>query len=457
MRFDLRGRGKLRHLLPLLAPGLLLAACAGPNYGRGGSAHYSSPHPIYKVGAPYQVDGVWYYPRVDYSYDKTGVASWYGEQFEGRYTANGEVFDLNRLTAAHRTLPMPSVVEVTNLQNGRSLRLRVNDRGPFADGRIIDVSRRAAQLLGFETAGTAEVRVRILPVQSIAAAEAVMQTAGQDPEILAATAPPELLPVIQEAAAQLQTINRPAATPPVQQAAVQPALAPAPAAPQQAVPQPTAPAPVQEAAMPQPMFQPRPMAPAARPETVQQPMMQRQAAPAPVIQEAQVQPPMVRQQIIQQPTVRPSMEPAPVIQEAAVRPVTQQSAMQRYPEQASMAGRPVMREPSPRQLAMQEPVALGRRARAEDGAGPVFGTLHLPVRRVRRIFIQAGSFSRPDYAVRVSSEIASLGKVVIVTTSDRGYPVYRVCIGPVASDREAEDLLVRLVGSGYSQAQIVEN
>jgi peptidoglycan lytic transglycosylase len=124
---------------------------------------------VFKVGKPYQVDGIWYYPKEDLSYDETGIASWYGEQFHGRYTANGEVFDLNGLTAAHHTLPMPSIVQVTNLENGRTLELRVNDRGPFAGGRIIDVSRQAAQLLGFERNGTAKVRVRVLQAETMQA------------------------------------------------------------------------------------------------------------------------------------------------------------------------------------------------------------------------------------------------------------------------------------------------
>ena len=113
-----------------------------------------------KIGKPYQVAGVWYYPANNPNYDETGIASWYGSEFHGRVTANGEDYDMNALTAAHRTLPMPSYVEVTNLENGRSLILRVNDRGPFVQGRIIDVSRRAAKLLGFEKAGVAKVRVR---------------------------------------------------------------------------------------------------------------------------------------------------------------------------------------------------------------------------------------------------------------------------------------------------------
>ena len=124
----------------------------------------------YKVGKPYQIQGVWYYPRVDYDYDETGIASWYGPNFHGKKTANGERFDMNQLTAAHRTLPLPSYVRVTNLENGRSIVLKVNDRGPFAHGRILDVSRRGAQLLGFQTQGTAKVRVEIMADESRAVA-----------------------------------------------------------------------------------------------------------------------------------------------------------------------------------------------------------------------------------------------------------------------------------------------
>ncbi len=134
----------------------------------------------YKVGDPYQINGQWYYPDEDLYYDEVGVASWYGEPFHGRRTANGEVYDMNLLTAAHKTLPMPVYVRVTNLVNGRSLVLKVNDRGPFAHSRIIDVSRRSAQLLGFEQAGTAKVRVQVVdPDTGVAFAR-------QDPE-----APPE--------------------------------------------------------------------------------------------------------------------------------------------------------------------------------------------------------------------------------------------------------------------------
>ncbi|MEC9345228.1 MAG: septal ring lytic transglycosylase RlpA family protein [Pseudomonadota bacterium] len=111
---------------------------------------------------PYQIKGQWYYPAIDPNYDETGIASWYGEPFHGRPTATGERYDQNEVSAAHKTLPLPSLVRVTNLENGRVLEVRVNDRGPFVHGRIIDMSRRGAQLLGFERQGTARVRVQVV-------------------------------------------------------------------------------------------------------------------------------------------------------------------------------------------------------------------------------------------------------------------------------------------------------
>ncbi len=122
---------------------------------------------IYKVGTPYQVEGIWYYPAEDYGYAQEGVASWYGTDFHGKRTANGDRYNMNDLTAAHPTLPMPSVVTVTNLENGKQLKVTVNDRGPFHSSRIIDVSKHAAELLGFYQKGTARVRVEIDPTASM--------------------------------------------------------------------------------------------------------------------------------------------------------------------------------------------------------------------------------------------------------------------------------------------------
>jgi len=165
-------------VLAAMAGVAILAACATSEKSHP-VASAGQGRGLYKVGKPYQVDGIWYYPREDWSYDESGIASWYGEQFHGRYTANGEVFDLNGLTAAHHTLPLPSIVQVTNLENGRSIELRVNDRGPFAGGRVIDVSRHAAQLLGFERNGTAKVRVRLLTAETMQA-QAVARRNGSE-------------------------------------------------------------------------------------------------------------------------------------------------------------------------------------------------------------------------------------------------------------------------------------
>lgn len=120
----------------------------------------------YKVGSPYRIKGRKYYPRVDYNYNETGIASWYGPNFHGKLTANGEIYNQNDLTAAHKTLPLPSIVRVTNLENGRSLIVRVNDRGPYARGRIIDMSKRSAELLGFKHKGVTKMRVEILEAES---------------------------------------------------------------------------------------------------------------------------------------------------------------------------------------------------------------------------------------------------------------------------------------------------
>ncbi|MES1991975.1 MAG: septal ring lytic transglycosylase RlpA family protein [Pseudomonadota bacterium] len=142
----------------VLALALALAACGSTGKpsiptGEGG---------VYKVGKPYQIAGVWYYPKEDEKYDATGIASWYGPQFHMKRTANGERFDQEQLTAAHPTLPMPVLVRVTNLENGRSVVVRVNDRGPFVAGREIDLSRKAAELLGYDKKGTARVRVQFV-------------------------------------------------------------------------------------------------------------------------------------------------------------------------------------------------------------------------------------------------------------------------------------------------------
>jgi rare lipoprotein A len=161
-------RVRLILSLALIASfGVLIAACGRDNTGLGERViPLGQPVPkgggIYMLGKPYQVAGIWYAPREDPGYNRIGRASWYGELFHGRRTANGEIYDMDRLSAASPTLPLPVYVLVTNLANGRTIIVRVNDRGPYANDRILDLSRRSAEVLDFRGTGTALVRVKYL-------------------------------------------------------------------------------------------------------------------------------------------------------------------------------------------------------------------------------------------------------------------------------------------------------
>lgn len=164
-----------RKAIVLAAIGLAIAGCSSHKkqakqdpFAGVGSPIYPGKGPVpwgggrYHVGKPYQVAGVWFTPKEQPNYDRKGTASWYGEDFNRRKTSNGEWFDMNRLTAAHATLPLPSYVKVTNLENGREVVVRVNDRGPFVDTRVIDLSKRAAEVLEFKNKGKTQVRVQYI-------------------------------------------------------------------------------------------------------------------------------------------------------------------------------------------------------------------------------------------------------------------------------------------------------
>ncbi len=271
----------------------------------------------YKVGNPYQIGGKWYYPKADLDYDETGIASWYGPGFHGRDTANGERYDQNDLTAAHPTLPMPTLVEVTNLENGRVLNVRINDRGPYKNGRIIDLSKRAAELLDITRNGTAKVRVRVLRDESLQLA-AVAQ--GKSPEMLAQA---------------------------------------------------------------------------------------RSDAPPAV------------------PVASVSAEPLP--------------------------GTP---EPPQPRARVQAPPAVARSAPQEPlplPDGQLTRTAVLP----SSIFIQAGAFTEPVNAQRLAGRLDPLGPVSVSPASVNGTRFYRVQLGPLASVDEADMLLSRLIGYGFSDSQVV--
>jgi len=163
---DMAGFRTRKAFRAVAVSGLLavVAACAGVARPEGARLPVvTDPAPIVPgTMRAYQVRGRWYQPAEQPGYDQTGMASWYGDQFNGRPTATGERFDMHALTAAHKTLPLPGLVEVTNLANGRRIVVRVNDRGPFVDNRIIDLSRGSAEALGMLQAGVGEVRVRYL-------------------------------------------------------------------------------------------------------------------------------------------------------------------------------------------------------------------------------------------------------------------------------------------------------
>jgi rare lipoprotein A len=170
------GNGRLSRIARLLGLGagcLALANCSGglsgkldPRYGVSTSARVAQPGEpvpkgggVYRVGKPYLVDGREYVPQEDVNYSAVGLASWYGDDFHGRYTANGEIFDMNSISAAHPTMPLPSYARVTNLANHRSIVVRVNDRGPYVANRVIDLSVKTAKILGFYGEGVAKVKV----------------------------------------------------------------------------------------------------------------------------------------------------------------------------------------------------------------------------------------------------------------------------------------------------------
>lgn len=160
--------------------------------------------PWQKVGSPYQIDGTWYIPAHEPDYDEIGVASWYGADFHGRLTASGEIFDMTVPTGAHPTLPIPSLVEVTNLENGNSIIVRINDRGPFRDGRLIDLSARGAELLGFRDSGVARVRVRYVgqaPREPLATAQTLAPRPGSAPGPATQPAPRPTRPQLMAEAA----------------------------------------------------------------------------------------------------------------------------------------------------------------------------------------------------------------------------------------------------------------
>jgi rare lipoprotein A len=378
--------------VPVLAAlGFALAGCAsssGPQFSDNHHARYHRGQPSYRA-EPYQVKGIWYTPKVDYGYDETGTASWYGPGFDQQATADGEIYDMNQLSAAHKTLPLPSVVAVTNLQNGRELRLRVNDRGPFVDDRLIDVSRRAAQLLGFEGSGTAPVRVKIIRDESIQVAEAAMR--GEFGPVGFAEAAPAARTEAVAARAHPRQVTQVAAAGPASLRAAEIIGEPLPLA------SPPPPPPAATASEPPPVASPPPAA------------------------------------------TLPEAAPAHPAEFAA-------SSRRYWPSLIAQAHAETPLHPPVVQAHTETWHLLVARSSAPTPAA---------AKNSGRIFVQAGAFAVPENAQRVRGRIATLGSVEIVSPTAHGSGLYRVRLGPVASEAAAARLLSKVVGSGYPDARVI--
>jgi len=348
----------------------------------------------YKVGKPYQVAGVWYYPKVDYRYAETGIASWYGPGFDGEKTANGETYDQMELTAAHRTLPLPSMVRVTNLENGRAIAVRINDRGPFKSGRIIDLSLRAAQLLGIVDNGTAKVRVEIMPDESRQLAVVAQRREAAANAPLAAPVV-EVAEVPLDAPAATQASNTGQAEPPL----VEPL--------ESAVPALTAPFGSAAAAI-------------VGPGTTLEPAAARPGSSF-------------------------DLEPASWMIER------EDGGVDRLPQVAAL---PAEENGVADPAASIDQTSTIEAARAMETPWPD-GTVSVEPVRDTSIFVQAGSFLHMTNAARLSARLGVLGPAEVSPAQVGQRMFYRVRLGPVDSVGEADRLLNVLLSNGISDARVV--
>ena len=389
----------------------------------------------YVIGKPYQFDGVWYRPAVDDGYDQTGVASIYPARWAGLATTSGEVYDQNAITAAHKTLPLPSMARVTNLENGRSIVLRINDRGPFVDTQIIELSPAAAELLGIPSQATARVRVQIMAAESAALAaslggDAVGRSGG--------TVPPAPAPVVK-------VTSLPMLTGPAVQA-LKPVLVPTPPTPTPtpiAAPTPPLVAPV--AALPPtqaPVIPPTPAAPepakpvAAVPPTQAPVIPPTSAAPEPAK-------PVAAPTVTQAPLVPLTLKAAPATA-VSVRIVN---------TVAPAASTPPPVSPPP------EPPAAGSGVTASTGTAPLpltpAAVKALPVDLPAQIFIQTGAFKAPTEAEQLRIKLADMGKTKIVPTRLGTTQFNAVLLGPISSMAEAHRLLKQIAAMGYPDAVLI--
>ena len=389
----------------------------------------------YVIGKPYQFDGVWYRPAVDDGYDQTGVASIYPARWAGLATTSGEVYDQNAITAAHKTLPLPSMARVTNLENGRSIVLRINDRGPFVDTQIIELSPAAAELLGIPNQATARVRVQIMAAESAALAaslggDAVGRSGG--------TVPPAPAPVVK--VTSLPMLTGPAAQ------ALKPVLVPTPPTPTPtpiAAPTPPLVAPVaalpptQAPVIPPTLVAPEPAKPVAALPPTQPPV----TPPTPVAPEPA------------KPVVAPTVTQAPLVPLALKAAPPTAVSVRIVNTVAPAASKPPPVSPPP------EPPVSGSGLTASTGTAPSpltpAAVKALPVDLPAQIFIQTGAFKAPTEAEQLRIKLADMGKTKIVPTRLGTTQFNAVLLGPISSMAEAHRLLKQIAAMGYPDAVLI--
>jgi rare lipoprotein A len=430
-----------------LATALLALALAGcsskpPNTARSPDDGRGS----YKIGKPYTVDGITYYPAEDLSYSETGIASWYGPGFHGRNTASGEVYDQEQVSAAHKTLPMPSIVRVTNLDNGKSVIARVNDRGPFVSGRIIDMSKGGARQLGLDISGTAHVKVEIMRRESEIVKQVALSGGGVSDQMAALSNPPPVLDATPAGTMIAGSGDRGYTS----QALAPPSTAPAAASASQPVqpvvgasqpiwspgdPPPKVPmvmadsSPAPQAVLPAPqppIAQPVAQAPLPSTQVASTQVASTQVASAPV---APIQPPAAPPP----PVVQASWSPQELGQNGSTVPV---QPAQLAPAPSTLGKQSVMLRAAP-------PPAPGASSPVPTGGG--------------QIYVQAGAFSQLDNAERARLQLGRFGSTLVSPVQANGRELYRVRLGPIASPEAADAIRLRVLQAGYHDARVISD
>lgn len=381
--------------MALVASSLVLSGCAETQLASTWAKQVNWPgqqlsQGSYKVGNPYKVGSVWYYPEENFNLVETGIASWYGPGFHEDHTANGEVFDQNQLTAAHRTLQLPCLARVTNLENGHSVVVRINDRGPYLHGRIMDVSMRAAELLGFATKGTARVKLEVLEKESRMLAEAGKRGEDTSHMTLADLQKQAGMPV-QATATQLPVTTTASSFVPVRHVA---------AAPSRTVRMASAATGTEDDAMPESLRTPT--------ITVEELAAPGATATVPSSYHATVPPPQFSD----------------------------------HPQRSASAQQPAF-SPSSGSMAQRH-----MQDDADVSKVPVHPT---------GIFVQAGSFSVFANAEKLTRTLAKIAATTIEPVTVNGRKLYRVKLGPIATETEADNILEKVISANGGGAKVIKD